>query len=84
MERLLNTLAPGEKGTVTALHMPPGRADALLRLGLRPGAEIQLLRRSPLGDPAAYRFCGLTAALRAVDACCIRVQTEDGGEGAGA
>ena len=50
----------------------PGRG----RLGLIPGAGIACLRRVPLGDPAVYRFGGLTAAMRRGDAAGIIVAPE--------
>ncbi|MCL6458315.1 MAG: ferrous iron transport protein A [Gorillibacterium sp.] len=36
----------------------------LLDLGLVPGAVIEVLQRSPLGDPVAYRINFMTIALR--------------------
>ena len=70
----LDRLREGEGCVVTAVELPPARAAALLRLGLCPGAELRCLRRSPLGDPTAYRFGGVTAALRRADARRIRVR----------
>jgi len=40
----------------------------LLDLGFVPGTRVDVLRRSPLGDPIAYRVRGATIALRGVDA----------------
>ena len=36
----------------------------LLDLGFVKGAEISVLRKSPLGDPVAYRVSNTTIALR--------------------
>jgi len=36
----------------------------LLDLGFVKGAEVLVLQRSPLGDPAAFRVSGTTVALR--------------------
>jgi len=36
----------------------------LLDLGFVPGAEIEVLQKSPLGDPVAYRVSNTTIALR--------------------
>ena len=80
MEIALDRLREGERGLVTAVELPPARAAALLRLGLCPGTEIRCLRRSPLGDPSAYRFGGLTAALRRADAGRVRVVRQTRGE----
>ncbi|MEW5873884.1 MAG: FeoA family protein [Candidatus Zixiibacteriota bacterium] len=40
----------------------------LLDLGFTPGARVDVLHRSPMGDPVAYRVRGATIALRGVDA----------------
>ncbi|MBC8080187.1 MAG: ferrous iron transport protein A [Gorillibacterium sp.] len=36
----------------------------LLDLGLVPGARIEVLQKSPLGDPVAFRINSMTIALR--------------------
>ena len=36
----------------------------LLDLGFVPGNTVEVLRRSPLGDPTAYRVSNTTIALR--------------------
>ena len=76
MEIGLDRLEPGEAGTVLRLALPPERAAALTRLGLIPGTEIRCLRRSPLRDPAAYRFRGTVIALRRSDSARITVAAE--------
>ncbi|MBD3297651.1 MAG: ferrous iron transport protein A [candidate division Zixibacteria bacterium] len=40
----------------------------LLDLGFIPGTRVDVVRRSPLGDPVAYRVRGATIALRGADA----------------
>ena len=76
MEIGLDRLEPGQRGPVLRLELPPSRAAAPARLGLIPGAGIACLRRVPLGDPAVYRFGGLTAAMRRGDAAGIIVAPE--------
>ena len=46
----------------------------LLDLGFTPGTRVDVLRRSPLGDPVAYRVRGATIALRGVDAGHVLVE----------
>ena len=74
MRQGLDRLRPGEKGRVLAL--PQGQRGNLRRLGLIPGTEITCLRRSPLGDPSAYRFRGTTVALRRCDAARIVMEVQ--------
>ena len=46
----------------------------LRNMGWQAGAASACVRRSPAGDPIAYRSCGVTAALRAADAATIAVE----------
>ncbi len=46
----------------------------LLDLGLVPGTQIKILRKSPLGDPTAYEIRGASVALRKEEASNILVQ----------
>ncbi len=47
----------------------------LLDLGFINGAHVHVIRKSPFGDPTAYRVRGATIALRAVDAGHVLVET---------
>lgn len=76
MNRSLAELGTGDRGVVTALCLSSDRATPLVRLGLLPGTEVQCLRRSPLGDPSAYRFRGTTVAMRHLDTKQILIQSE--------
>jgi ferrous iron transport protein A len=42
-------------------------------LGFIPGSRVEALRRSPLGDPVAYRIRGAVIALRRADAGRIHI-----------
>ena len=74
MRTSLDRLEPGQRGRVLALGLLPGERESLSRLGLIPGTELRCVCRSPLGDPAAYRFRGIEAALRRRDAERIEVE----------
>lgn len=45
----------------------------ILDLGIIPGTYVQCVRKSPAGDPIAYKVRGSTIALRNADAKLIRV-----------
>lgn len=60
----LNELAPGEKMTISSLHIDDTMRRRLLDLGFVPGFTIEMISKSPLGDPVAYRVSGTTIALR--------------------
>lgn len=46
----------------------------MLDLGLIPGTRVEVIRRSPLGDPVAYNIRGASIALRAEESQQILVK----------
>ena len=64
----------GESVRVTGLAATGSGRRRFLDLGFVPGTLIQVVRRSPLGDPVAYRVRGATIALRGVDARQILIE----------
>ena len=51
-----------------------GLARRLFDLGFRPGAEVRMLRRAPLGDPAIYRVTDYDLALRGAHSRAVLVE----------
>lgn len=45
----------------------------VLDLGIIPGTQVRCIRRSPTGDPVAYRVRNTTIALRSDDAAYIKI-----------
>lgn len=63
----LSATSVGETVEVTSLLAGgPGRRR-LLDLGIVPGTSVEVLRRSPLGDPTAFLVRGAVIALRRRD-----------------
>ena len=60
--------APGHQAWVGELSAQGELRRQLRDLGFVPGAQVECLGRSPLGDPAAYRVRGAVVALRRRDA----------------
>jgi ferrous iron transport protein A len=61
------SLHHGEKGNVikiTSLNLEGVMRRRLLDLGFVPGAMVEVIRKSPLGDPIAFRVSQTTIALR--------------------
>lgn len=54
----------GEFVRITDLNINGVMRRRLLDLGFVPGAIVKILRKSPLGDPIAFRVCQTTIALR--------------------
>lgn len=71
---LLSELSCGEYGVITALHTPEELRRRLQEVGFITGATVYCIMRSPLGDPAAYRICGATIALRDSDAVTVEIE----------
>jgi ferrous iron transport protein A len=60
-------LSDGEKGDViklTCISVEGVMRRRLLDLGFVPGAIVEVIRKSPLGDPIAFRVSNTTIALR--------------------
>lgn len=66
--RSLWQLAPGHRAWVGELSVQGELRRQLRDLGFVPGAQVECLGKSPLGDPAAYRVRGAVVALRRRDA----------------
>ncbi|MDQ1145837.1 ferrous iron transport protein A [Bacillus sp. SORGH_AS 510] len=60
-------LVHGEKGNlikITSLNLDGVMRRRLLDLGFVTGALVEVVRKSPLGDPIAFRVSQTTIALR--------------------
>lgn len=54
----------GDSVRITHLDIDGVMRRRLLDLGFVPGAAVKVLRKSPLGDPIAFRVSHTTIALR--------------------
>ncbi|UVE18447.1 FeoA domain-containing protein [Pseudomonas sp. LS44] len=57
--------------------MPPAYRNKLLALGLLPGAQLQLVRIAPLGDPIEVRTRQTSLMLRRQDLSLLQLDAED-------
>lgn len=73
MSMPLHELHMGEKAQVIELTHSGALRRRLLDLGIVPTSTIEAVRRSPAGDPVAYRVRGAVIALRKEEAEQIRV-----------
>ncbi len=65
----------GERLRVTAVRSGSPICFRLMEMGLIEGAEVEVLRRAPLGDPMHVRVGDYELSLRASDARLIDVDT---------
>jgi Fe2+ transport system protein FeoA len=65
----LDSLSPGDHGTVAALSgLSPHARQRLLEMGVTKGTRIRFVRRAPLGDPIEIHLKGYRLMLRSTEA----------------
>jgi ferrous iron transport protein A len=67
-EITLDTLKPGEKARITKVRVKGSARRKLFDMGMVAGAEIELVRNAPLGDPMDYRIKGYHLSIRKEEA----------------
>lgn len=73
--RALSDLRPGERGTITRIGNKGVFRRRIMDMGVVPGAEIEMVRVAPLGDPVEFRIKGYNLSLRKGDAKEIEVES---------
>ena len=73
----LDKLKPGQHakvknvlGSVTAVY------QRLMEMGIFDGAELEVIRFAPLGDPMEIRLHGYHLSLRKSEAACVEVELQ--------
>ena len=69
----LNALPLGQKGRVTGFSLPPEHRQRLLEMGLTVGAQFEVVRFAPLGDPIDIKVRGYPLSLRKNEAAGVFV-----------
>ncbi len=69
----LADLTVGTTGKISSLELNGLLRRRVLDLGMVPGTQVQCIRRSPAGDPIAFRVRNTTIALRSDDASLIKI-----------
>ena len=64
MQIALNAAQVGQKGVVERVDLEDDVSHHIAHLGFLPGADVEVLRRAPAGDPTVYRIDGVEVALR--------------------
>jgi len=71
----LNTLGAGCRGFVVAVSGDADLRRRLLEMGFCNGANVEVIRRAPLGDPIEFRLRGYHLSLREEQAKCVHIAT---------
>jgi ferrous iron transport protein A len=69
----LSELKPGETARVIGFELAGGQRQRLLEMGLTTGAELEVIRFAPMGDPIEIKVRGYFLSLRKHEAEGIRV-----------
>lgn len=74
--RTLKELLPGQKGRVIKVAGGGAIRRRLLDMGVIPGAEIQMERYAPMGDPIEIKIRGYHLSLRMEEAEMVEIEEE--------
>jgi len=72
--KTLDQLRPKESGVVSALHGVGDLQQRMLELGVSDGAEVEVLRYAPLGDPMEIVVRGFHLSLRKSEAALVELE----------
>ena len=70
-------LAIGQTATIIGFRDESAYVERLRSLGLVPGTQIEVVRTAPLGDPLELKLRGFRLAIRAREADCLVIETEE-------
>jgi ferrous iron transport protein A len=69
----LADMAPGQRGVVVGFVQIDAFAQRLMQFGVIEGADIELVRCAPTGDPIEIRVMGSALSLRRSEAALVLV-----------
>jgi ferrous iron transport protein A len=72
----LNELAVGGSGRVVSVAGEPDVRRRLLEMGFCNGANVEVIRRAPMGDPIEFRLRGYHLSLRSDQASHVQILSE--------
>ena len=70
-------LAIGQTATIIGFRDESAYVERLRSLGLVRGTQIEVVRTDPLGDPVELKLRGFRLAIRAREADCLIIETEE-------
>ena len=73
---ILSLLKTGQKGRILKVKGKKDLKDRLMRMGIIPGEEIEVVSIAPLGSPIDVLIKGYHLSLRKEEAACIVVEVK--------
>ncbi|MDR3216694.1 MAG: ferrous iron transport protein A [Clostridiaceae bacterium] len=74
MEKTLDKLKPGEKGTVKRVTAEGMIRRRLFDMGVTPGAALMMRKAAPFGDPLEITLRGYELSLRRIEAAGVLLE----------
>lgn len=74
--KTLNQLEPGERATIVKVGGEGPVRRRILDMGVVKGADIEVVRVAPLGDPVEFRIKGYNLSLRKSEAQNVQVEAQ--------
>ena len=72
--RTLSSLSPGETAVIQTFNTDLNLQSRLVEMGILPGVEIRLIKKTPFKGPIAFKIRGYEVSLRYRDAEQVLVQ----------
>jgi len=69
----LSSVGIGERGRIVGFDLPPDQRQRLLEMGLTIGAEFEVVRFAPMGDPLEIKVRSYRLSLRKREAAGILI-----------
>lgn len=77
MLKKLNEFKIGEKGIIKIVGGEGKIRRRLFDMGVTPGAEVELIKKAPLGDPLEVKIRGYSLTLRKDEANFVEMEVKD-------
>ncbi len=77
MEKSLDLLLKGEHGVIKLVKGEGVVRRRLFDMGVTPGAEVELVKKAPLGDPLEYKIRNYALTLRKKEAENVIVEVKE-------
>ena len=73
-EKRLDEMKQGERGKVIEISSCGSLRSRIMDMGIVRGAEIEMVRRAPLGDPLEFLLKGYKLTLRKAEAANVLLE----------
>jgi ferrous iron transport protein A len=75
-EKRLDEMEQGERGKVVAISSCGSLRSRIMDMGIVRGAEIEMVRSAPLGDPLEFLLKGYKLTLRKAEAANVLLEVD--------